>query len=282
MARPVIPVTYDGSTRLFFTAGHPVGHIRMPQVMPAVFAALGVNAAWLTLDIAPGELKPALDGLRHLRNLGGLTVTIPHKQAALAAADRSSARARAAGAANLLRFAADGALVADLVDGVGFVEALRSQGFEPRGRAVWLVGGGGAGSAIAAALCEAGVGALAMTDLDRRRAVAAMERLGDLFPAVALSVAEAAPDGCELAINASPCGMGADDPLPFDPATLAPGTLVAEVVMKPALTALLHRAASLDLPIVPGRLMLDHQIVPTLRFLGIDGDEATVLAAIPD
>ena len=273
-------ITYDGSTKLFFTVGHPVCQIRMPRVMPGIFAALGVNAAWLALDIAPGDLKATLAGLRHVRNLGGLSLTIPHKPCALEVADRASPRARLAGAANLLRFEPDGSLTADMVDGLGFVEGLRACGFAPEGKRVWLVGGGGAGSAIAAALCEAGVASLALTDLDPDRAEAGAKRLAALFPEVALSTAASVPEGCELAINASPCGMGADDPLPFDPASLAPGTMVAEVIMKPPVTALLQRAAELGLPIMPGRPMLDHQLVHVLRFFGIHADAATVLDAI--
>jgi len=278
----VFAPAYDGSTRLFFTIGHPVGQIRMPRVMPPVFAALGINAAWLTLDIAPGELNAALGGLRRIGNLDGLSVTIPHKPGALAAADRASERAKAAGAANLLRFEPDGSLTADMVDGIGFVEGLRVRGFEPAGRRVWLVGSGGAGSAIAAALCEAGVSALALTDLDARRAQRAAARLAELFPGVAVSAVAAAPDGCELAVNASPCGMYEGDPPPFDPARLAPGTLVAEAVMKPPVTALLERAARLGLPVQPGRPMLDHQLVHVLRFFGIHADAGAVLRAIPD
>ncbi|MBP2228411.1 shikimate dehydrogenase [Azospirillum agricola] len=272
---------HDGSTRLFFTIGHPVAQIRMPLIMPAVFAALGVNAAWLALDIAPGELRGALDGLRRVRNLGGLSVTIPHKPDALAAADRASDRARAAGGANLLRFEADGSLTADMVDGLGFVEGLRARGFEPAGKRVWLVGSGGAGAAVAAALCEAGAAALALTDLDRARAEACVARLAGLFPAVALSVSGKAPEGCDLAVNASPCGLGAGDPLPFDPAALTSGTLVADVIMKPPVTALLRAASALGHPVQPGRPMLDHQLAPALRFFGIDAGADRVLAAIP-
>lgn len=274
---------FDGSTRLFFTIGHPVAQIRMPRIMPPVFAALGLNAVWLALDVHPGDLRAALDGLRRVRNLGGLSVTIPHKPDALACADRVSDRARAAGGANLLRVEADGALTADMVDGLGFVEGLRARGFDPAGRRVWLVGSGGAGAAIAAALCEAGVAALALTDLDPARAGACLERLAALHPAVSLTLASAdhPPDGCDLAINASPCGLRVDDPLPFDPARLPPGALVADAIMKPPVTPLLRVAQALGRPIQPGRAMLDHQIAPLLRFFGVEADPQRVLAAIP-
>lgn len=273
---------FDGSTRLFFTTGHPVAQIRMPRIMAPVFAALGVNAAWLTLDIQPGELARVLDGLRRVGNLSGLSVTIPHKPEALAAADRVSDRARAAGGANLLRVDPDGALVADMVDGTGFVSGLRARGFDPAGRRAWIVGGGGAGAAVAAALCEAGVASLTLTDLDQGRADAIAERLAPLFPDIAVGSGDAAPTACDLAVNASPCGMAEGDPLPFDPARLPPSTLVADVIMKPAMTPLLLRTAALGLPIQPGRPMLDHQIVHVLRFFGIEADEATILGILPD
>ena len=61
------------------------------------------------------------DGVRTLRNLVGLIVTIPHKPAVLGLVDEPSARAAAIGAANAVVFRNDGRAVADHVDGVGFV-----------------------------------------------------------------------------------------------------------------------------------------------------------------
>ena len=64
--------------------------------------------------------------------------------------------ARATGTANTVRIEADGSLTGDMFDGLGLIEGSRGNGIEPTGKAVLLVGAGGAGRAIAFALAEAG------------------------------------------------------------------------------------------------------------------------------
>ena len=56
-------------------------------------------------------------------------------------------------------------MVGAMLDGIGFVTALRQAGVEPRGKRVWLCGAGGASSAIAFALAEAGITPEAVTDV---------------------------------------------------------------------------------------------------------------------
>lgn len=273
--------SFDGSTRLFFTLGHPASIIRIPRVMPPVFEALGLNAVWLAMDVAPDALVPVLDGLKRVGNLAGLSITMPHKPTALALATRASDRAKASGAANLFRFEADGTTTADVVDGVGFVRGLRARGFEPQGRTAFVLGTGGAGSAICAALCEAGVSSLAIGELDEAKASACIARLAAVYPAIPVVRAAGLPADVDLAVNATPCGLREGDPLPFDPVVLKSSAHVAEVIMSPPVTRLLARARELGLSTSVGRDMLDHQISLYLDFFGYSHDPAKVLAALP-
>lgn len=272
---------YDGSTRLFFTLGRPASIIRIPRVMAPVFEAIGLNAVWLAMDVAPADLGRVLDGLRRVGNLGGLTITMPHKQAVLGLADRVSDLARASGAANLLRFEADGSISVDVADGIGFVRGLEARGFAPKGRSAFLLGTGGAGSAIAAALCAAGVTRLVVGEHDDARAEACLARLAEFYPGVTLERADRPPADIDVAINATPCGLKQTDPLPFDPAALLPGTFVAEVIMSPPVTRLLASARELGFSTSVGRDMLDHQISLYLDFFGYAHDPAAVIAALP-
>lgn len=272
---------YDGSTRLFFTLGHPASIIRIPRVMPPVFAALGLNAVWLAMDVAPADLLPVLDGLGRVGNLAGLSITMPHKPVVPTIATRMTDRVRASGAANLLRFEADGSTTADVVDGVGFVAGLRARGFEPKGRDTFVLGTGGAGSAICAALCEAGVASLTVGELDATKAATCLARLAAVYPTVRLATSTGLPEGVDLAVNATPCGIRPDDPLPFDPRLLKPGAHVAEVIMSPPVTKLLASARELGFSTSVGRDMLDHQISLYLDFFGCPNDPAVVLRALP-
>ncbi len=83
----------------------------------------------------------------------GANVTIPHKQAALALADRASAAAREIGAANTLTFAADGAIAAENTDAPGLIAAMERS---PRGLRALVLGAGGSARAAVWALREAG------------------------------------------------------------------------------------------------------------------------------
>lgn len=260
----------NGATRLYGTIGDPIRQLRMTGIMPQVFAAVGVNAVWLPFEGAADLLPVMLDGLAKMRNLGGFTVTIPHKTGILPLLGRTTRRAEASGSVNLVRREPDGTLAGDIVDGIGFVRGLEAQGHRVRGASVWLVGLGGAGGAIAAALCEAGVGRLLVTEIDAERAEIAIDRLLRHYPDVPVAEVATPPKGIHIAINATPLGLRLDDPLSFDPVTLDSATLVADVIMSPVETPLLRRARAHGRRIHHGRHMLDQQIPLYLEWFGID------------
>ena len=286
MAQPEPPVftglfSVNGATRLYGTIGDPIRQLRMTGIMPQVFAAVGANAVWLPFEGGAPLLQLMLDGLRgRMRNLGGLTVTIPHKTTVLPLLDRVSQRAQAAGSVNMVKRDKDGALVGDIGDGRGFVLGLEAAGHKVRGASVWLVGLGGVGGAIAAALCEAGVGRLLVTELDDARADAAVARLSRFYPDVPVANVDMPPKGIHYAINATPLGLRPGDPLPFDPVMLTPDVLIAEVIMSPIETPLLQRARAHGRRIHHGRHMLDHQIPLYLEWFGIDAKGIDIVALV--
>lgn len=260
----------NGETRLYGTIGDPIRQLRMTGIMPQVFAATGTNAVWLPFEGGPDLLPLMLEALSKMRNLGGFTVTIPHKTAILELLGRATPRALAAGSVNLVRRDRDGGLAGDNVDGVGFVRGLEAQGHRVQGASVWLVGLGGAGGAIAAALCEAGVGRLLVTEIQEARAEKAIDRLTRHYPDVPVAEVRTPPKGIHIAVNATPLGLRPGDPQSFDPMTLEPDTVVADVIMDPVETPLLRRARTHGRRIHPGRHMLDHQVPLYLDWFGID------------
>jgi shikimate dehydrogenase len=133
--------------------GWPVAHSRSPAIHNAAFASLGmVDWRYQRLPVPP-ELF--VETTRSLRASGfvGANVTIPHKQAALALADRASEAASAIGAANTLTFSSDGTIAAENTDAPGLIAAL---GRSPRGMRALVLGAGGSARAAAWALREAG------------------------------------------------------------------------------------------------------------------------------
>jgi shikimate dehydrogenase len=268
----------DGNTLIFATPGDPVAQVRLPEVMEAVFAALGVNAVWVPMHVGPEGLAAVLQGLRTIRNFRGITVAIPYKPTVGAMLDRLTPRAQAAGSVNLVRLDPDGKLVGDIVDGAGFVRGLALRGHAVAGATAWLVGVGGGGSAIAAALAEAGVKRLYLTELNKARVAAIHARLAQYYPTTPVQVVDRPPGPVDFAINATPCGLQPDDPLPFDPSVLVVQTVVCDIIMKPRETRLLQAAQGRGMRVHHGHHMLDAQIPMYLEFLGIPfPDERAVM-----
>ncbi len=259
----------DGNTILLATVGDPVAQVQTPARMPELFAARGINATWVPLHVTAANLPLVPAMLRGIGNFRGCSITVPHKMAMLTLVDRATPRARLSAGVNLVRREADGSLTGDMVDGLGFVAGLADAGHSVRGKSAWLVGAGGAGAAIAAALCEAGVAWLGVQDVDPSRARAVADRLSPHFPAIRIMAVDAAPAAPDFAINATPLGLRPTDPLPFAIDGLPATAVVCDIIMKPAITPLLHAAEARRLTIHPGAPMLTAQMPLYLEFFGL-------------
>ncbi|CAJ59584.1 Aminoquinate/shkimate dehydrogenase [Frankia alni ACN14a] len=252
----------SGTTRLYAVIGDPVAQVQAPSLLNPLFARLAIDAVLVPVHARPASFATVLRGLAATGNLDGVLVTIPHKVAACALATEHSAAARISGSANVLRPIPGGGWRADNFDGAGFVRGLTAAGHPVRGRRVALMGAGGAGSAIAVALLDAGCGPLSVHDPDRAKCAALLARLDEHWPgrAAAVAVAEPALGDADLAVNATPLGLRPEDPLPFPPAALPAGCVVADIIMKPPRTRLLDAAGALGLATHPGIHMLAHQV----------------------
>ena len=121
---PIQQVT--GNTRVYVHLAHPSSHVQTPQVMNRAFTDREIDAVAISADVAPADLGEVVRGLRRWRNLAGLGVTMPHKQAIAAHMDSLVGQARLIGAVNAVRREPDGGLVSANTDGAGFVAGLRS------------------------------------------------------------------------------------------------------------------------------------------------------------
>ncbi|MBL8350205.1 MAG: shikimate dehydrogenase [Burkholderiaceae bacterium] len=273
----------SGRTRVFMVVADPVAQVQAPAVFNALFQRHAVDAVLVPAHVAAADFAGFARHVLAARNIDGLWLTIPHKTAAVALLDRCDAAGRAARAVNALRREADGTLSGGLFDGLGFVAALRQQGFAPRGRRVLLVGTGGAGVAIAAALVDAGVGALALFDAAPGRAAEVAGQLARPGAAAIALPASADPAGFDLVVNCTPLGLDEHDPLPFDVARVDAGARVVDILMKPAPTPLLRECTARGLLAHPGFEMLVQQVPAYLDFFGLTGLAAAVrddLAAV--
>ena len=261
-----MPIT--GRTRLFLTIGDPIAQVRAPEVFNPIFAADGLDAVMVPLHVPADALDTMWPAFRAAANLGGLAVTVPHKPGCARLCDDLTEAARLTGSVNAVRREADGRMIGGSFDGDGFVAGLRAMGHEPAGRRVFMAGAGGAAAAVALALARAGVARLTIANRTAHRAEALAKTIASACPEVAVQAGPLDAGEAEIAVNCTALGMDPADPLPFPIETLAPGALVAEIVMKPETTRLLAEAAARGHPIHHGRHMLDHQVALIGRFIG--------------
>nr|AXL06026.1 shikimate dehydrogenase [uncultured bacterium] len=259
----------SGTTRLYVVLGDPVVQVQSPALMNPLFQRLGVDAVLVPVHARPEHLERIVGGLRCVGNVDGIFVTVPHKAAVAGLADRRSPMVEITGSANALRREADGCWYAENFDGLGFVTGLVDAGHDPRGRRVALVGAGGAGSAIAAALLAAGAERLSVCDPDTAKLEGLRSRLDAHWPDRTFTSAEPRLEGAHIVVNASPLGLRADDPLPFRPDLLPPGSVVADIIMKPRETRLLREAAALGHQVHYGMHMLAGQVDSYRAFFGL-------------
>jgi shikimate dehydrogenase len=255
-----------GATSVAAVVGRPVTHSLSPLIHNAWLAAAGIDGVYVALGPVEQGFPSLINGLRG-GAMRGCNVTVPFKEAALGLADRQSARALRAGAANLLVFASDGTVTADNTDGVGLLAALSRQapGFRAERAPIVVVGAGGAARGAAAALVEAGAPEVRLINRTRIRADEIVNSLGPKIRAFDWAEASSALVGAGAVINATTIGLdGSDGPaLPLE--GLPAGGVVMDMVYRPLTTNLLARARAAGFIVVDGLEMLIQQAVPSFE-----------------
>lgn len=247
------------STRALGVLGWPVAHSLSPVMHNAALAHDGLDLTYLALPVPPDRLPEVVPALGVV-GFRGANVTVPHKQAVMAACSVLTEEARLVGAVNTLTWD-DGVLEGHNTDAVGLERALDEVG-AGRGPAV-LLGTGGAARAAVVALARRG----AEVTVVGRRPDAARELAdlgagldGALVHALALDgagVADAVASA-DLVVNATPLGMDREAlPTPF--MSLSGGQTAYDLVYAPPDTPFLQAAAAAGAGAHHGLSMLVHQ-----------------------
>ncbi len=246
----------SGATRLFPIIGDPIKYVESPVRLTRTFGERGYHGICVPMQVPAEDLDAVMAGLTASRNVDGILVTMPHKFTAFGYCATSSERARMLGVVSVIRRNPDGTWHGDMLDGLAFVKAQVDHGAEPAGARVLLVGAGGAGSAIAIAMLEAGVRELIVHDADESRVNALLELVADLGRGRVIA-GPPDPTGCDLVCNATPMGMEAGDPLPVDPALLTSSMFVGDVISGHGLTPFLAAAKAAGCKTADGGHMVE-------------------------
>ena len=252
----------SGHTKLIAHLGYPTESFKAPMIYNPYFSANGIDAVVVPMGCKAEDYAAFLRLVFKLSNIHGALVTT------VALLDEASTTVKVAGSCNAVKLGPGGTLVGDMFDGEGFVRGVQRKGRTLAGAKVLVAGCGGVGSAIAASLGKAGVGALAVFDAYTPMMTALAGRLRANYPELPVRTGSNDPAGFDVIVNATPLGMQEGDPLPFDVTRIASSTFVGEVVMKTEITPLLAAARSRGCSYQIGTDMLFEQIPAYLEFFG--------------
>ena len=268
----------SGTTKIYGLIGDPLDEARSPVMMNSFFASQRLDAVCVPMNVPFGALSKFVTGVRTLKNLAGLLVTMPHKTEMVDFVDHLHPTSAHVGSVNVVRFDASGWTGATF-DGVGCVQAMAENAIDPRNKNVLLLGSGGAGQSIAFALAEGGARLIHLGDLDRdkvRKLAAALKSANPLCDA---GYGPANVGDFDIVINATPLGMQDSDPFPIDPADLRPDISVVDIVLHPTETRLCRAARAAGCRVQDGGAMHRGQAIHAYRFLGFDYDPDVELSA---
>ncbi len=276
------------SERLYLL-GHPVAHSKSPAMYNAVYERLGLPWRYELADLASEDEARAFLAAGDFLSVN---ITTPYKPLAFEAAAHTAASAKLAQGANVLVRKKD-ALIGFNTDGQGCVAYLERTGFSFAGKRVAVCGTGPTALSIlhASAVAGADVCLLVGRDKERTRGVLEgyVERFGLLanatidLPAASphhrsfrtayerptfkfgsYATSSKALGSADLVVNATPLGMCADDPAPFDTSLLRPGQTVFDAVYGHGETALVRGAREAGCTAFDGAGMLVGQAVATV------------------
>ena len=271
--------------------GHPVAHSQSPFIHAEFARQTGEHIAY-------GRIESPLDGFAATvrsfiasadpaAGLGparGCNITVPFKFQVLPLAQRASARAVLAQAANVLRFDADG-WFADNTDGTGLVRDIQQHAGVPlAGQRVLLIGAGGAAAGVLGPLVEAGCASVTVANRTRDKAAQLVQRHAAWADqhGVALAATGLADAGeaFDVVINSSASSL-AGASVPVAAAVLKPGALAIDLMYGPAAQPFLDWATAHGATARDGLGMLVEQAAGAFElWRGVMPQTAPVLAAL--
>lgn len=270
----------NGNTEIVAHIGFPTHAFKAPMIYNPWFEKAGVNAIVVPMGCQTQYYPDFLRSVFKLANIRGALITMPHKVSTVGLLDELLPTAAIAGSCNAVRRGPDGQLQGEMFDGEGFVRGVLRKGCQLEGARVLVVGCGGVGSAIAASLAAAGVGAISLFDARAESAQGLGQRLTQHYPLLEVYTGSNDPAGFDLVVNGTPMGMNEGDPMPMDVSRISATTFVGEVVMKTEMTAFLTAVQARGCPFQVGSDMLFEQIPAYLEFFGFPSTTPEILRSV--
>jgi shikimate dehydrogenase len=255
----------SGRTTLYFHLADPVFQVKAPALFNAAFAERDIDAVLVPLHVPSNVLAAIFPALGTADNVGGLLVTMPHKQSILPLCGRLGRQASRVRAANAVRFGAAGESVGEMFDGLGMLRAAAQKGIDFSERPVLLLGAGGAARAIAFAVADAGASSLIVSNRSNKAAASLVVDLRKPFPNVNVSAGDPVPSAGGVVINSTSLGMKSTDAMPLNSHLIEPSLDIVDIVTVSE-TPLLRAAQKCGCNTISGEEMLKSMVDPVLTF----------------
>jgi len=246
---------------LFAIIGNPIFHSLSPRLHNASYRAMGHPALFMPLRVESfAEFWREFVISRKLDEFGmpinGMTVASPHKEVAVLTARQVSEMARQTEAANIL-VRNNGWWIADTTD----PDVVYTASVNVKEKRAAVIGCGGAGRAIAAALVESGAG-VTLINRGAERGEHAAALLG--LPYIPLR--DFSAEGYDIVVNATPVGRDTDE-APFELETMNDNAVVIDLVYGARPTPLVGTTRARHRVAIDGRDVLVTQVRHQFRLM---------------
>lgn len=154
-------------SELVGTFGCPIDENPTGVVMEAGFQAKNLDYRYITMKVEPGNLKPAMEGMKAV-GMRGINLTIPFKVEGVQYLDELSPAAQIIGAVNIV-VNNDGKLWGENTDGKGLLTSFRNEGVSVEGKNITVLGAGGASRAICVECALAGAKKITVANILREQ-----------------------------------------------------------------------------------------------------------------
>lgn len=248
--------TINRDSQVMGLVGQPVAHSLSPHMHNRAFAALGLNAVYLPLEVK--DLKAFISRMVHPLtrelnwNMVGLSVTAPHKTAVMDLLDWVDASAQEIGAVNTI--VVNGPELRGYnTDAGGFIKPLLARCGELKGLRCAVIGTGGAAAAAVWSLRQQD----AEVTVFGRAAVKA-RTFAERFGVTWQSLEDAVFNNFSIVINATSLGTAgvSESETPAKGAQLAGASFAYDLVYNPTPTRFLREAESVGCETLNGLEML--------------------------
>ena len=266
----------SGHTGLLGLIGSPVGHSGSPAMYNYSFEKLGLDYVYTAFDIKVEEVKDAIAAMRTFK-MRGMNVTMPCKTEVVKYMDDLSPAAKIIGAVNTI-VNDDGKLTGYITDGEGFVNNLKDNGVDIKGKKITVAGGGGAATAIQVQCALDGVREISIFNIKDdffERTIDTAKKIKEEVPGIVVNVYDIADTAkmteeiksSDIFVNATIVGMKPmdDQSVVKDLEAFTKDLVVVDVVYNPEETKLLKDAKAKGCKCIGGKGMLLWQGVAAFK-----------------